>query len=143
MNPSGVRDRALLLVLATTGLRNTELRSPELQDIHWRAAEVLVRRRAGSGRSTRRVCAACQAQGSKVSGFSSKWRLVRQQRPINEAGHQSIGTTAIICEGGVAATRRCCSAVSGRRIMSFCQALADRVEGYIVVRRSLGYAGKK
>lgn len=42
--PSGVRDRALLLLLATTGLRNKELRSLELRDIHWRAAEVLVRR---------------------------------------------------------------------------------------------------
>jgi len=42
--PSGVRDRAILLLLATTGLRNKELRSLELQDIRWRAAEVLVRR---------------------------------------------------------------------------------------------------
>lgn len=42
--PSGVRDRALLLLLATTGLRNKELRTLELQDIRWRAAEVLVRR---------------------------------------------------------------------------------------------------
>jgi site-specific recombinase XerD len=42
--PSGIRDRALLLLLATTGLRNKELRSLELQDIRWRAAEVLVRR---------------------------------------------------------------------------------------------------
>ena len=42
--PSGVRDRALLLLLATTGMRNKELRSLELQDIHWRAAEVFVRR---------------------------------------------------------------------------------------------------
>jgi len=42
--PSGVRDRALLLLLATTGLRNKELRSLELQDIRWRSAEVLVRR---------------------------------------------------------------------------------------------------
>lgn len=42
--PSGLRDRALLLLLATTGLRNKELRSLELQDIRWRAAEVLVRR---------------------------------------------------------------------------------------------------
>ncbi len=42
--PSGVRDRALLLLLATTGLRNKELRSLELHDIRWRAAEVLVRR---------------------------------------------------------------------------------------------------
>lgn len=42
--PSGVRDRALLLLLATTGLRNKELRMLELQDIRWRAAEILVRR---------------------------------------------------------------------------------------------------
>jgi site-specific recombinase XerD len=42
--PSSVRDRALLLLLATTGLRNKELRMLELEDIRWRAAEVLVRR---------------------------------------------------------------------------------------------------
>lgn len=42
--PSGVRDRALLLLLATTGMRNKELRLLELQDIRWRTAEVLVRR---------------------------------------------------------------------------------------------------
>ena len=49
--PSGIRDRALLLLLATTGLRNKELRSLELQDIHWRAAEVFVRRtKAGRDR---------------------------------------------------------------------------------------------
>ena len=40
---SGVRDRALLLLLATTGLRAKELRLLELQDLRWRAGEVLVR----------------------------------------------------------------------------------------------------
>jgi site-specific recombinase XerD len=45
--PSGMRDRALLLMLATTGMRNKELRLLELQDIHWRTAEVLVRRTKG------------------------------------------------------------------------------------------------
>ncbi len=44
---SGRRDRAILLMLATTGLRNKELRLLELQDIHWRTAEVLVRRTKG------------------------------------------------------------------------------------------------
>jgi site-specific recombinase XerD len=49
--PSGARDRAILLLLATTGLRNKELRSLELSDIHWRAAEVLVRQtKAGRDR---------------------------------------------------------------------------------------------
>jgi site-specific recombinase XerD len=42
--PTGVRDRAILLLLATTGLRNKELRSLELRDIRWREAKVLVRR---------------------------------------------------------------------------------------------------
>ena len=45
--PPGMRDRALLLLLATTGLRNKEIRALELQDIGWRTAEVLVRRTKG------------------------------------------------------------------------------------------------
>src|SRR5208283_4120948 len=45
--PSGMRDRAVMLVLATTGLRNKELRALELKDIRWRTAEVLVRRTKG------------------------------------------------------------------------------------------------
>jgi site-specific recombinase XerD len=36
-----------MLVLATTGLCNKELRALELQDIRWRTAEVLVRRTKG------------------------------------------------------------------------------------------------
>ena len=43
-SPVGVRDRALMLLLATTGLRNKEVRCLEQQDIRWRAGEVLVRR---------------------------------------------------------------------------------------------------
>lgn len=42
--PVGVRNRALMLLLATTGVRNKELRSLELADIHWRQAAVLIRR---------------------------------------------------------------------------------------------------
>ena len=45
--PSGTRDKAIMLMLATTGLRNRELRVLELQDIHWRTAEVIVRRTKG------------------------------------------------------------------------------------------------
>jgi integrase/recombinase XerD len=49
--PTGVRNRAILFLLATTGLRNEELRSLELRDIRWRKAEVLVRRtKAGRDR---------------------------------------------------------------------------------------------
>lgn len=45
--PVGVRDRALLLLFATTGIRNKEIRTLKLQDIHWRAGEVFVRRTKG------------------------------------------------------------------------------------------------
>jgi integrase/recombinase XerD len=45
--PVGVRDRALLLLLATTGIRNKEIRTLKLHDIHWRAGEVFVRRTKG------------------------------------------------------------------------------------------------
>jgi site-specific recombinase XerD len=46
-SPIGLRDRAMLLLLATTGLRSKELRLLELHDIHWRSGEVLVRRTKG------------------------------------------------------------------------------------------------
>jgi integrase/recombinase XerD len=44
---SGRRDRAILLLLARLGLRAGEIVSLELNDIHWRAAEIVVR---GKGR---------------------------------------------------------------------------------------------
>lgn len=44
---SGCRDRAILLLLARLGLRAGEIVSLELKDIHWRAAEIVVR---GKGR---------------------------------------------------------------------------------------------
>lgn len=45
--PVDFRDRAVLLLLATTGIRNGELRALQLQDIDWRAGEILVRRTKG------------------------------------------------------------------------------------------------
>lgn len=42
--PAGRRDRALLLLVATTGMRNGELRRLEIGDIRWRAAEIHLRR---------------------------------------------------------------------------------------------------
>ena len=44
VNPVGKRDRALLLLVATTGMRNGELRRLEIGDIRWRAGEVHLRR---------------------------------------------------------------------------------------------------
>jgi integrase/recombinase XerD len=45
--PIDVRDRAVLLLLATTGIRNGELRALQLQDIDWRAGEVFIRHTKG------------------------------------------------------------------------------------------------
>lgn len=46
-DPVGKRDRALLLLLATTGLRNQELRRLELRDVRWRTGDLHVRRTKG------------------------------------------------------------------------------------------------
>ena len=43
-DPVGKRDRALLVLVATTGMRNGEIRRLELGDIRWRAGEVHLRR---------------------------------------------------------------------------------------------------
>ncbi|MGA9058103.1 MAG: site-specific integrase [Terriglobia bacterium] len=43
-DPVGKRDRALLTLVATTGMRNAELRRLELGDIRWREGEVQLRR---------------------------------------------------------------------------------------------------
>jgi integrase/recombinase XerD len=44
---SDIRDRAMLLLFATTGLRNRELRELELADIRWRTGELVLRRTKG------------------------------------------------------------------------------------------------
>lgn len=45
--PTGSRDRAILLLLATTGIRNKELRSLVLEDVDWRDAQVRIRHTKG------------------------------------------------------------------------------------------------
>jgi len=44
---SGIRDRAMMLLLATTGLRNRELRQIDLGDIRWRTGELVLRHTKG------------------------------------------------------------------------------------------------
>ena len=44
---SGLRDRAIILLLATTGMRNNELRQLELNDIHWDTGELVLRQTKG------------------------------------------------------------------------------------------------
>jgi integrase/recombinase XerD len=45
--PSGIRDRAMMLLFATTGLRNRELRQLEVGDVRWRAGELVLRHTKG------------------------------------------------------------------------------------------------
>jgi site-specific recombinase XerD len=45
--PAGVRDRAILTVLARLGLRGAEVAALELGDVDWRAGELLVRGKGG------------------------------------------------------------------------------------------------
>jgi site-specific recombinase XerD len=45
--PVGIRDRAMMFLLATTGLRNSELRQLEIGDIRWRAWELALRQTKG------------------------------------------------------------------------------------------------
>jgi integrase/recombinase XerD len=42
--PEGKRDKAILLLLATVGLRSQEVRTVALRDIHWRSGEIRIRR---------------------------------------------------------------------------------------------------
>ncbi|WP_245278362.1 tyrosine-type recombinase/integrase [Ensifer aridi] len=46
--PVEIRDRGVLLLLDTTGIRNGELRDIQLQDIDWQTGEVFVRRTKAS-----------------------------------------------------------------------------------------------
>ncbi|MHA1572525.1 MAG: site-specific integrase [Alphaproteobacteria bacterium] len=45
--PVGIRDRAMMLLFATTGLRNRELRQLEIGDIRWRARALVLRQTKG------------------------------------------------------------------------------------------------
>jgi integrase/recombinase XerD len=45
--PSGIRDRAMMLLLSTTGIRNRELRDLEFGDIRWRTGELVLRHTKG------------------------------------------------------------------------------------------------
>jgi site-specific recombinase XerD len=42
--PVGLRDRAVLLLIATTGMRNQEVRCLQVKDIVWRTAEIRLRK---------------------------------------------------------------------------------------------------
>lgn len=78
-NPVGKRDRALLILVATTGMRNGELRRLELTDIRWREGAVYLRR-TKSRRD--RVVPLLTEAGSALSDYILHGRPQTQERRI-------------------------------------------------------------
>lgn len=64
--PVGLRDRAVLLLIGTTGVRNKEVRCLKLEDIQWRTAEIRLRRTKG-GRE--RVVPLVQEAGAAIADY--------------------------------------------------------------------------
>jgi integrase/recombinase XerD len=111
--PVDVRNRAILLLAATTGLRNKELRSLELQDIHWRKAEVLVRRTKAK---RDRVVPLLQESGEALADYvlharpkSGSQRVFLQHvppvRPIDDSSVISRIVRSALERGGLALPR--------------------------------------
>ncbi len=111
--PTGMRNRAILLLLATTGLRNKELRSLELRDIRWREAEVLVRRTKAR---RDRVVPLLQEAGAALAEYvlharprNDSQRVFLQHvppvRPINCSGVISGIVRSALERGGIALPR--------------------------------------
>ncbi len=77
--PSGVRDRAMLLLLGTTGLRNRELRQLELGDIRWRSGELVLRHTKGH---RDRVVPLLQETGAALAKYVLHARPRTPERPV-------------------------------------------------------------
>ena len=83
--PIDVRDRAILLLLATTGIRNGELRALQLQDIDWRAGEVFIRRTKGK---RDRVTPLLEETGAALADY------ILRARPKVDSAHLFLSFTA-------------------------------------------------
>jgi integrase/recombinase XerD len=77
--PSGVRDRAMMLLLATTGLRNRELRQLELGDIRWRSGELVLRHTKGH---RDRVVPLLQETGAALANYVLHARPPTRERRV-------------------------------------------------------------
>lgn len=80
--PIGLRDLAILMLLARLGLRSAEVARLELDDIDWRAGELTVR---GKGRRCDRLPLLAEV-GEAVAGYLSRGRP--------SSGHRSVFLTA-------------------------------------------------
>lgn len=110
-DPVGKRDRALLLLLATTGLRSQEVRRLELRDVAWRQGELHVRRT--KSRRERMIPLLGEA-GSALADY------VLHGRPKGAVGGEIFLRAVppvgpLSCPGSVAAIVRRCLARCGIR----------------------------
>lgn len=83
--PIDLRDRAILLLLATTGIRNGELRALRLRDIDWRAGGVFVRRTKGK---RDRVVPLLEETGAALANY------ILRARPKVDSPHLFLSFTA-------------------------------------------------
>lgn len=77
-SPDGMRDYAILMLVARLGLRSIEVARLELDDIDWRAGEIVVR---GKGRRRDRLPLPHDV-GEAVSDYLSKSRQTSTMRPV-------------------------------------------------------------
>lgn len=107
--PSGIRDRAMLLLFATTGLRNRELRQLEIGDIRWRAGELVLRHTKGH---RDRVVPLLEETGAALSDYLLHARprttdrrvflsLVPPLRPLSHSGTVSRVVRARLQRAGI------------------------------------------
>ncbi|MGI9285027.1 MAG: site-specific integrase [Pseudomonadales bacterium] len=119
----GMRDRAILLLLATTGLRSQELRRLQLQDVCWRTSEVYIR--TTKSRRDHRVPLLEEA-GSALAEY------VLQGRP------QTANTTIFLCHRPPVRPIRDSSTLAAivRRHLAHCSIHAERAGAHLL-RHSL------
>ncbi len=113
-HPQGMRDKAVLLLLAVLGLRNHEVRNLHLAHLHWRAAELEIP--AGKGRRAR-VLPLTQEVGGALADYLLHGRppvdvpnvILRHQAPIGPiAGSSGLGAIVDkhLARSGIAAPSR-------------------------------------
>ncbi len=74
----GIRDLAILMLVARLGLRSIEVARLELDDIDWRAGEIVVR---GKGRRRDRLPLPCEV-GEAITAYLSEARPPTQMRQV-------------------------------------------------------------
>lgn len=84
------------------------------------------------------------ASGASQPGHAARHATAPNQRDRGSTGPSQHRYDRHLCEGGGAATRRRRPPIPGRcGITSFAKTLADRVEAFTTLRRSLGYSFQK